>query len=330
LHQIASDRIEEGGILLSAPATQAPVKHRTIRRYFKRWEHPFVGYAFLTPWLIGFFGLTLGPMIMSVYYAFTDYSLLEKANWVGLSNFSRILLGDSTFGKSLNVTLLFVVLSVPLKLMFALAVAMLLNKELRGMSLYRLFIYFPSLIGASLAVAVLWQRIWSRDGFINEILGIFGIQGMNWVNDPRTALGTLVILVVWQFGSSMVIFLAGLKQIPREYYEASSVDGSGKVRQFFMITLPLLSPIILFNLVLQTINSFQMFTQAFVITEGGPMQSTYMYTLYLYDRAFGRLQMGYASALAWIMLLVIAAATALIFLSSKFWVFYENEGRKSK
>lgn len=301
-----------------------------FRNSFKRWEHPLTGYLFLSPWLVGFLGLTLWPMMLSIYYSFTDYSLLEAPQWVGTANFERIFTRDHTFSQSLSVTLWFVVFSVPLKLIFALAVAMLLNKAILGMSLYRLLIYFPSLIGASIAVAVLWKNIWGQDGFINHLLGLLGIQGLNWINDPRTALGTLVILVVWQFGSSMIIFLAGLKQIPTDYYEASSVDGATKVRQFFRITLPLLSPIILFNFVLQTINSFQMFTQAFIITNGGPVNSTYMYALYLYDRAFGRLQMGYASALAWILLAVIAAATALIFFSSRYWVFYENEGGKRK
>ncbi len=294
-----------------------------------RWESPIAGYLFISPWLFGFLVLTFYPMIMSLYYAFTNFSLLEAPQWVGWKNYNIILNNDDTFVTSLRVTILFVVFSVPLKLIFALFVAMLLNKNVKGISAYRLLIYFPSLIGTSIAVAILWKNIFSGDGFINQILKVFGIEGYSWVNDPRTALSTLVVLVVWQFGSSMVIFLTGLKQIPRDYYEASSVDGASKVRQFFSITLPCLSPIILFNLVLQTIGSFQMFTQAFIITKGGPINSTYMYALYLYDRAFGRLQMGYASALAWILLIIIGIATALIFISSRYWVFYENE-RKGK
>jgi len=296
-------------------------------RLRRRWESPVAGYLFIAPWLAGFLGLTLYPMIMSLYYAFTDFSLLSAPEWVGWRNYSRILTADDTFAASLKVTLLFVVFSVPLKLVFALLVAMLLNKDVRGIGAYRLMIYFPSLIGTSIAVAILWKNIFSGDGFLNRILAVFGIEGYSWVNDPRTALGTLVALVVWQFGSSMVIFLAGLKQIPRDYYEASAVDGATRRRQFLSITLPSLSPIILFNLVLQTIGSFQMFTQAFIITKGGPVNSTYMYALYLYDRAFGRLQMGYASALAWILLVIIGLATALIFASSRYWVFYENDRR---
>jgi multiple sugar transport system permease protein len=220
-------------------------------------------------------------------------------------------------------------ISVPLKLIFALLVAMILNKKLKGISLYRTLIYFPSLIGSSVAVAILWSNIFGKDGLVNQILSLIGIEGKNWIGNPNTALATLVLLVVWQFGSSMVIFLAGLKQIPPELYEASAVDGATKIRQFFSITLPMLSPVILFNLVLQIIGSFQMFTQAFVITKGGPLESTYMFALYLYEKAFNRFEMGYASALAWIMLVIIAAITAIIFATSKFWVFYESEGGRT-
>ncbi|KRE66093.1 carbohydrate ABC transporter permease [Paenibacillus sp. Soil750] len=295
-----------------------------------RWESPVAGYLFISPWLLGFLLLTLWPMIRSVYYSFTKFTLLDAPDWIGLRNYERIFADDETFRQSLTVTLLFVVISVPIKLVTALLVAMLLNKNIKGISIYRTFIYLPSLIGSSIAVAVLWKNIFGIDGFINKFLGIFGVEGISWISSPGTALGTLIILVAWQFGSSMVIFLAGLKQIPSELYEASSVDGASKLRQFFNITLPMLSPVLLFNLVLQTIGSFQMFTQAFIITKGGPINSTYMYALYLYERAFARYDMGYASALAWILLVIIGIATALIFASSRYWVFYETEGGRKK
>jgi len=304
--------------------------NNTKRAFLKRWDSPIAGYLFLSPWLIGFLLLTLGPMGMSLYYAFTDYSLLRAPEWVGLENFKRIFLEDDLFRLSLKVTLLFVVVSVPMKLAFALCVALILNKDVRGMSYYRTMIYFPSLIGTSIAVAILWKNMFSQDGLFNQFLGLLGIEGKAWISDPDTALGTLILLVVWQFGSSMIIFLAGLKQIPADLYEASSVDGASKVKQFFSVTLPMLSPIILFNLVLQTINSFQMFTQAFVITKGGPINSTYVYVMYLYERGFARFQMGYASALAWILLIIIGIATAVIFASAKYWVHYETEGGKEK
>ncbi|MFC6332744.1 carbohydrate ABC transporter permease [Paenibacillus septentrionalis] len=295
-----------------------------IRRYQLR---PSIeGYLFISPFVIGFLLLTLWPMIQSIYFSFTDYSLLEPARPVGIANYSKIFTDDSSFINSLRATLLFVLISVPLKLIVALLLAMVLNMKLRGMYIYRTVIYFPSLIGASVAVAILWSNIFGTNGLINQILAYFSIEGKNWIALPETALGTLILLAVWQFGSSMVIFLAGLKQIPGEYYEAAAVDGAGKIRTFFNITLPLLSPIILFNLVLQTIGSFQMFTQAFIITKGGPVESTYMYALYLFDKAFAQFQMGYASALAWILLVLIGLATAFIFATSKLWVHYETEG----
>ncbi|TVY10284.1 carbohydrate ABC transporter permease [Paenibacillus cremeus] len=302
----------------------------TLKLKLKSHYESIAGYLFISPWLLGLLLLTMWPMLQSAYYSFTKFTLLEAPQWIGVRNYERIFADDDMFRQSLKVTLLFVVLSVPIKLFSALMVAILLNKKMKGISFYRTFIYLPSLIGSSIAVAILWKNIFGIDGFINRFLSVFGIKGTSWVSDPSTALGTLILLVAWQFGSSMVIFLAGLKQISAELYEASSVDGASKLRQFFSITLPMLSPVLLFNLVLQVIGSFQMFTQAFIITKGGPVNSTYMYALYLYDRGFSRYEMGYASALAWILLVIIAIATALIFASSKYWVFYENEGGRKK
>lgn len=228
------------------------------------------------------------------------------------------------------MTFLYVIASVPLKLLVALVVALLLNRNIRGISFYRTIIYLPSLIGGSLAVAVLWRNIFGLNGFINQLAIWVGIAPKNWIGTPSTALGTLVLLTAWQFGSSMIIFLAGLKQIPSELYEAASVDGASPLRKFIRITLPMLSPVILFNLIMGIINAFQMFTSAFVVTNGGPVNSTEMFALFLYNKAFGSLQMGYASALAWILLVIIGIATALNFIASKYWVFYETEteGRK--
>lgn len=308
------------------------VTSRSKRRLtkIKRWDGFITGHLFISPWLIGFLLLTLYPMIQSLYYSFTDFSLLEEANWVGTRNYEKIFTVDTKFYQSVKVTFLYVLGSVPLRLVAALFIAMLLAKSIRGMSVYRTMIYFPSLIGGSIAVSLLWKNIFGREGYINQILDLVGIHGIGWINNPNTALGTLVLLVVWQFGSAMVIFLAGLKQIPQDLYEASSADGAGKIRQFFNITLPMLSPTIYFNIVMGIIGAFQMFTPAMIITQGGPMNSTYVYALYLYERAFGQLQMGYASSLAWIMLLIIAASTSIIFLSSKYWVFYESEREEKK
>lgn len=285
------------------------------------------GYIFISPWLIGFLLLTLWPIVQSFYLSFTNYSLLADPVWTGMANYTKIFTNDDVFIKSLKVTFTFVALSVPLSMVFSLMVAMLLNRNMRGMNIYRTLIYFPSLIGGSIAVSVLWRNMFGVDGYINEVLSWFGIEGRGWISHPDTALSTLIILAVWQFGSKMVIFLAGLKQIPQEMYEAASVDGANKVHQFFKITLPMLSPVILFNLVLGVINAFQMFTAAYIVTPrpGGPAQSTYMYAVFLYEKAFKQFQMGYASALAWILLFIVAVLTAINFYLSRYWVFYEAD-----
>jgi multiple sugar transport system permease protein len=293
-------------------------------------ETNLAGYIFISPWLIGFLLLTLWPIAQSFYLSFTEYSLLADPVWIGAENYKKIFTSDPVVGKSLRVTFTFVLFSVPLKLFFSLMVAMLLNKSLKGMNLYRTAIYFPSLIGGSIAVSVLWRNMFGLDGYINQVLAWFGIVGKGWITNPDTALGTLILLNTWQFGSTMVIFLAGLKQIPQELYEAAEVDGSNKIRKFFHITLPMLSPVMFFNLVLGIIGSFQMFTSAFIVTKGGPIQSTYMYALFLYEKAFKHYQMGYASALAWILLVIVAALTLLNFMASRYWVFYETDGGKGK
>jgi multiple sugar transport system permease protein len=279
------------------------------------------------PWLLGFFGLTLFPMASSLFYSFTDFNLLSitPPRWNSFDNYKRLFFRDEMFLKSLGITLRFVLFSVPVKLITALVVAFILNRKIKAIGIYRTFFYLPTLIGGSVAVSILWRNIWGKNGFINQILGIAGIEGISWISSPGTALYTLVLLGVWQFGSSMVIYLAGLKQIPEELYEAAAIDGASKIRRLFFISLPMLSSVILFNLILQTIGAFQMFTQAYIITnKGGPMNSTMVYALYLYQRGFNHWEMGYASALAWILLLIIALVTICIFSSSKFWVFYET------
>lgn len=308
-------------------ASEIPARKKPFR---KRWDSPLAGYLFISPWLIGFLALTAYPMLLSLYYSFTDYTLMKPIEWVGLDNYERIIMADDKFAQSLKLTFYYVLASVPLKLIAALMVALLLKRAVRGISVYRTAIYFPSLIGASIAVSLLWKNIFGVDGFFNKVLGFFGIPGTGWVTNPDTALWSLIGLSVWQFGSSMVIFLAGLKQIPNDLYEASAVDGAGKVKQFFKITLPMLSPTLFFNLIMGVINSFQMFTPAYVITGGGPMNSTYVYALYLYERAFSRYQLGYSSSLAWIMLILIVAAAVIINLTSKYWVFYESESQGGK
>jgi multiple sugar transport system permease protein len=282
------------------------------------------GYLFLLPWLIGLVVIIGGPMLASLYLSFTNYSLIQAPEWTGLENYVRMF-NDPRLLKSLAVTFTYVFVGVPLQLIVALAIAMLLNEGMRGLPFYRSIFYLPSMLGASVAIAVLWRQMFEVDGLVNQVLRLFGIPATtSWIGDPQWALWTIILLHVWTFGSPMVIFLAGLRQIPGMYYEAASVDGASKWAQFRRITLPLLSPIIFFNLVLQIINAFQAFTQAFVVSNGtgGPADSTLFYTLYLYQRGFVQFQMGYAAAMAWLLVVIIAAFTALNFYFSKRWVFY--------
>ncbi|WP_420827800.1 carbohydrate ABC transporter permease [Gracilibacillus alcaliphilus] len=294
----------------------------------KQWKTDLVGLAFIAPWLIGFLCFIIGPMIASLYFSFTNYDLLTEPTWIGLGNYIQMFTNDVRFIQALKVTLIFVFVSVPLKLAFALFVAMLFNTKRKGVGIYRTLYYIPSILGGSVAIAVVWKQLFGRDGAINDILSVFGIPSISWVTSPDFALSTLILLVVWQFGSPMLIFLAGLKAIPTELYEAAAVDGANPFHQFFKITLPMLSSVIFFNLVMQTIQGFMTFTQSFLITQGGPMDKTLFYAVYLYEKAFGHFDMGYASALAWVLLIICAIFTAFIFRSAGSWVHYESEGGK--
>lgn len=283
-------------------------------------------YVLLIPWIVGFIGITAGPMLVSFYLSFTDYNLLQAPHWLGLANFAHMF-RDTTLHDALRVTFTYVVVSVPLQLAAALGVALVFNKGLRGLSFYRSIYYLPSLLGGSVAVAELWRQMFGNDGLVNKVLEAVGIHNAPaWISDPSTALGTIIILNVWTFGAPMVIFLAGLRQIPAMYYEAASVDGANRWYQFRKITLPLLSPIIFFNLVLQIIHAFQAFTQAFIVSggSGGPSDATMFFTLYLYQAGFGDFKMGYASAMAWLLLAIVGAFTAVNFFASKYWVFYDD------
>jgi multiple sugar transport system permease protein len=234
---------------------------------------------------------------------------------------------DPRFMASVSVTVRYVAISVPLLLVVSLLVAMVLNRGMAFLSGYRASFYLPSLIASSVAIAVLWRQVFGQAGIVNEVLGLVGIEGRSWIGNPGTALYTLVVLHVWSFGSTMIIFLAGLRQVPRELYEAASVDGAGPIRRFFSVTLPMISPLIFFNLLLSTVNAFQAFTPAYIVSggTGGPLDSTLFYTLYLYQRGFANLEMGYASAMAWTLVIVLALFTAGLFASARFWVHYGDE-----
>ncbi|MBE4734587.1 MULTISPECIES: carbohydrate ABC transporter permease [Streptomyces] len=280
-------------------------------------------WVFLSPWVLGACVLTLLPMAVSLYLSFTDYDLFNAPSWVGLRNYTQMFTEDPRYWRSVATTLLYVVLAVPLQLALALLVALALKNMKRGRAFYRSAFYAPSLLGASMSIALVWRAIFNDGGTVDHLLGTGG-----WVNRPGWALLAVALLTVWQFGAPMVIFLAGLQQIPGELYEAAEVDGASAWRRFVSITVPMLSPVIFFNLVLQTIQAFQVFTPAFAVSagKGGPADSTLFYTLYLYDRGFVASHMGYASAMAWVLLLAIGAVTAILFRTSRSWVFYASEG----
>lgn len=270
----------------------------------------------------------MGPMISSLYLSFTNYNLFDAPKWIGLDNYAT-LFQDERFLQSVGVTLSYVVFGTPLKLAAALAIAMLLNSKRKGQGFYRSAFYAPSLIGASVSIAIVWKAMFGDSGPVDEGLSFFGIDLGGWVGNPSMTMPMMILLTVWQFGAPMVIFLAGLKQIPADLYEAASMDGAGPVRKFFNITWPMLSPVIFFNLLMETIHAFQIFASAYIISngEGGPAGSTLFYTLYLYLRGFSDFRMGYASAMAWLLVIVVGIITLIFFKTSKSWVHYSGDSK---
>lgn len=281
-----------------------------------------VGYVFAAPFVIGFCCLTLIPMMVSLYYSFTNYNFVQS-DFIGFENYIRMFFQDDKFWYSVWRTLIYVILAVPAKLVFALLVAYFLTRNTRITSLYRAVYYLPSLVGGSVAVALVWKQMFGRKGLINSLIMALGLERLNWMGDKNLVMFPLVLLTVWQFGSSMIIFAAGLKEIPVSYYEAAEIDGANAWQRFVKITLPCLSPVILYNLVMQTITGFMVFTQAFIITQGGPADATNFIAFYIFKQGFTYQDMGYASALSWVLLIVISVVTLLIFKTSKKWVFYE-------
>ena len=289
-------------------------------------KNTLLGYLFIGPWLICFLAFTALPFAASFFLSFTEYNMLSAPKFIGFSNYIRLFTQDNLFMTSLGVTFKFVFISIPLRLLFALMVARILNRDPKAVPIYRVIYYLPSILGGSVAVSVMWKYCFSKTGVFNSFLNMLGIPcNISWISNKDTALWSIILLFIWQFGSPMLIFLSGLKQIPRSYYEAAVVDGAGPVKKFFRITLPLLSPIIFFNLVMQMIGGFMVFSQAMIITDGGPMNKTLVYALYLYRQSFAYYKMGYGCAMAWILLVIIGFFTALVFKSSSAWVFYENE-----
>jgi multiple sugar transport system permease protein len=288
-------------------------------------------YIFIAPWLIGFLIFTAGPMIASLYFSLTRYNIIDAPTWIGLSNYRRAFLDDPLFWHSLKITLYFASLALPLRLVIGFFLAVLLNQKIPGVNIWRTIYFFPSVV-AGVAVAILWLRIFNpRLGILNPFLeSVFGIKGPGWLNDPHWAIPALVIMSLWGVGGSMIIYLAGLQGVPTTLYDAAKVDGANTWQRFRHVTLPMMTPVIFYNLVLGLIGAFQFFTEVYVATDGdgGPVRSTLFYNLYLYQNAFRFFDMGYASALAWILFLIVLALTALVFRSSTMWVYYEGELRK--
>jgi pectin-derived oligosaccharide transport system permease protein len=282
--------------------------------------------GFLAPWALGLIFLTLGPLAFSLYLSFTRYNLFSAPQWIGFANYIHMF-SDPNFLASAKVTLTYVAVSVPCVLISALAVALLLNTKMKGLAFYRTAFYIPTLLGGTVAISFLWTEVFSSTGVVNTVLKVFGIHGPPWLGDPGTALYTLISLNVWTFGGVMVIFMAGLRQIPRQLYEAARVDGAGWLTTFRRVTIPLLSPVIFFNGILTAITAFQSFTPAYIISggTGGPINSTLLYSLYLYQQGFVQFNMGYAAAMAWFMVVVIAGLTAVAFATARFWVHYGDQ-----
>ena len=298
----------------------------TVNNQKKKRLKDYRGLFFIMPWLIGFLFLQLYPFLASLYYSFTQYSVLGQPKFIGLDNYIRLFTIDPDFKKSIMVTMKYALISVPSKLFFALIVALILNMRLKGINGFRTVYYIPSILGGSVAVSALWRLMFMSDGILNKLLELRGLPSVNWLGQAGTAMFTICLLQVWQFGSSMVLFLAALKQIPVDLHEAASIDGAGKVKRFFYITLPIITPIVFFNLIMQTINALQNFTSAFVITNGGPLKSTYLIGMKLYTEGFSNFKMGYASAISWILFAIILIFTLFIFKSSDAWVYYEDGG----
>ncbi|GAB6955693.1 carbohydrate ABC transporter permease [Mediterraneibacter glycyrrhizinilyticus] len=285
-----------------------------------------MGLLYIAPWLIGLLVLQLYPFVTSFYYSFTDYQFFNKPEFIGFGNYIKLFTSDPEFFKSLQVTIVYTLFTVPGKIMMALFIALLLNKNMKGIGTIRTIYYIPSLFSGSVAVAILWKLLFMNDGAINNILSMVGLPSVKWLGTEGTAMVTICLLEMWMFGSSMVMFLAALKQVPADLYESASLDGAGKVKGFFYITLPQISPILFFNVIMQTITALQNFTSAFVVTDGGPNNGTYVLGMKLYNEAFKYFKMGYASAISWIIFAMILIVTLLLFRFSSGKVYYEDGG----
>lgn len=293
---------------------------------FKKFMDRNMGWVFIAPWVFGFVVFKAYPMISSLYYSFTDFHLFKGINEHGLFNYIKIAT-DPNIRKAIMVTFQYAFITVPLKLIAALFIAYILNFKIKGVKAFRTAYYIPSILGGSVAIAVLWKALFRMDGVINYLIGLFGGEAINWLADPKYAIWIISLLRVWQFGSAMVIFLAALKGVPTDLYEAASIDGAGKWRQFFKVTIPLITPVIFYNFITQIAQAFQEFNGPYIITQGGPLRSTTLMSLLVYNNAFQEMQLGLGSAIAWVLFVFVLVFTAIAFVSQKYWVYYDDEGR---
>ena len=294
------------------------------------YENKRIGFLFVLPFVLGILGFKLFPFVASFALSFTQYDLIDPPEFIGLQNYQELAAGDPLFRKSLGVTLLFAALAVPLRVGFALFIAHVLNFKLRGINFFRSAFYLPSILGGSIATAVLWRFLFAKYGLVNLMLVKIGIEPIAWLADEHWSMWTIVLLFTWQFGSAMVIFLAALQNVPQSLYEAAEIDGASKMQQFWRITVPLITPVIFFNLVMQMVQAFQEFNSPYAITEGGPLHSTYVLALYIYDQSFRYFNLGYGAALSWVLFALVAGLSALAFWSSRYWVFYAGEKDNGK
>ena len=298
------------------------------RRGLSKLEQGYMGFILILPWLIGFCIFKLYPFVSSLVYSFTDYDLFKGVqNVVGFQNYIDAFTKTKNV-KALQVTFTYAFMTVPLKLIFALFIAYILNFKIKGVGLFRTAYYVPSILGGSVAIAVLWKALFKNDGVVNTILTMLGFESINFLADKNWALFIICLLRVWQFGSAMVLFLAALKGVPEDLYEAASIDGASKGRQFVSITIPLISPVIFYNLVTQLVQAFQEFNGPYIITNGGPRNATTLISVIVYNTAFKDYKVGMSSAMAWVMFVIVMILTIIAFVSQKKWVYYsDDDGR---
>jgi oligogalacturonide transport system permease protein len=294
------------------------------------YENKRLGFLFVLPFVLGVLGFKLFPFVMSFALSFTQYDVINPPEFIGMENYKELFGADPLFRKSLGVTMLFALLAVPMRVGFALFIAHVLNFKMRGINFFRSAFYLPSILGGSIAVAVLWRFIFSQKGLVNLVLAQVGIDPISWLADEHFSMWTIVLLFTWQFGSAMVIFLAALQNVPISLYEAAEIDGASKRQQFFRITVPLITPVIFFNIIMQMVHAFQEFNGPYMITEGGPLQSTYVLALYIYDQSFRFFNLGYGAALSWVLFALVALMSGISFWSSKYWVFYSGEKEQKR